>query len=336
MIDEIIYKLKLIFIPCEENKYRPKFLESKFLYYYAALLLVLKFIIIPFFIYLPKTNFFADLTRTALINCVNRERESLGLTILSENSKLIDAAYLKAKDIIEKDYFAHYSPEGISPWHWFILAGYNYNFAGENLAIGFLDSEEVHQAWLNSPSHKENILNPNYSEIGIAVLKGDFQGKETTVVVQLFGKPQIRVAEAKAAKVEEISTPKEITQEEKIATETTPVASETPIPPREVLSTFKEINNKKTLAFGLFSFLSSGYYDLLQKIIYGSLVFIVISLILTVLCDIFIYHAYEIQYKDMVFKTIYFGVFLLILLSIDKGTIIQLIPHNFISSQIYF
>ncbi|MDD5145867.1 MAG: CAP domain-containing protein [Candidatus Pacebacteria bacterium] len=318
-------QLKLIFIPCEENKYRPKFLAGNFLYYYAIILLILKIIIIPVFIYLPKSLLFADLTEVSLIELTNKNRESLGISTLTESQVLKTAAYLKAKDMLEKDYFSHSSPEGLTPWYWFKASGYNYKYAGENLAIGFLDSEEVNQAWLSSPSHKENILDPNYSEIGIAVLKGDFAGKETTIVVQFFGTSQAKAAVLPAETQQNL--PQAAAENENVLPKES--AAETgQISIQEVASASK--TTKNNLTFNFLSFLSSGYYGLLQGVIYGSLLFITISLFITVFFDIFIYRAFEIQYKDIVLKAASFSVLLIILLSFDKGTILQLIPHNLI------
>jgi len=310
MLKGIIFKLKLIFIPCEDNNYRPKFLDSQFLFYYLIVLLVLKLIVVPFFIYFPKSAFFADLTKTALTNFTNKARMALGIQTLKENPKLEEAAYLKAKDIIEKDYFSHQSPEGISPWDWFKKAGYDYKFAGENLAIGFLDSEEVHQAWLDSPSHKQNLLDPNYSEIGIAVLKGDFQGSETTVVVQLLGTPQPLPVEEKP----ETNLP---LPEKEVLPEKEEIVSE------ETSPQLLEKNQKDILALNFLSFFSSDYFNLLQKIIYGSLILIIISLLINIFVRI------DIQYKDLIFKTTGFIVLLIFFIFLDKEFLIQLIPHNF-------
>ena len=185
---KIIFKIKLIFIPCEENHYRPGILQSNFLPFLLLFLFFLKFIIIPFLIYFPNANLFADVSKAVLIELTNKERQELGLNLLKENSKLNQAALLKAQDILTYDYFAHQSPQGKTPWHWIKKANYNYQTAGENLGIGFLDSTEVHQEWNNSPSHKANLLNPKYQEIGIAIVKGNFQGNDATIVVQLFGK----------------------------------------------------------------------------------------------------------------------------------------------------
>jgi len=183
-------KLKLNFLPSPENNFRPHFLESRFLTYYFLVLLILKLLALTSLFYLPKSSLFADLSKITLIQLLNQEREKLGLSPLKENPKLSQAAFLKAQDILSKDYFSHQSPEGKSPWYWFKLVNYRFQYAGENLAIGFLDSEEVYYAWKNSPSHRANIFNPHYQETGIAILKGEFQGNETYVIVQLFGTSQ--------------------------------------------------------------------------------------------------------------------------------------------------
>lgn len=338
MAKAIFGKLKLICIPCKGNKYKPKFLENKFLFYYTIILLLLKLTIIPFFLYFPKTIFFADLTKTNLIELTNSARQYLGLRPLKENSLLNEAAYLKAKDMIEKDYFAHYSPEGITPWHWLKKSGYNYMLAGENLAIGFLEPEQVHLAWMNSSSHKRNILNPNFQEIGIAVLKGNFQGKETTLVVQFFGTQKTIVLPKKAPRPQVITkeeTPKTpvITREKRqVSEEKTkePIAKEKVVSkPEEAVSVVTEKKFEKTPTLLLLQFMTTNYYNLIQKIIYGSLILVIFSLLVNVFCDIFIYRKFEIQYKDIIFKAIGFSVLWFILLFLDKLTIIKLITHNF-------
>ncbi len=318
MADKLFLELKCLFLPCAENKYRPKFLDSSFLYRFAALLLVLEFAVIPFFIYLPKTGFFADLTKTSLIQLANLARESLGEEPLTENQQLDNAAYLKAKDMLDKGYFAHSSPEGTTPWFWFREAGYDYKYAGENLAIGFLESEEVNRAWLDSPLHRENILGANYSEIGLAVVSGEFQGKQTTVVVQLFGSPRISM------QIIPITT-KQTTE----APTTEAATSQENGQLKIILSAQNETGPKNDFTMGLISFFASDYYNLLQNIIFGFLIFIIILLINAVLFDIFVYRAYEIQYKDILLKTLGFCLILVILLHFDKSSMIQLIPHDF-------
>lgn len=353
MILEIItLKLKVLFIPCEENKYRPKFLTSNFLYYYAILLLILKISIIPFFAFFPNNIFFADINEATLVELVNQTRAYFGLHPLRVNPLLENTAYLKVNDMFKNDYFAHNSPRGITPWFWFQKAGYNYKFAGENLAIGFLDSAQVHQAWLDSPSHRNIILSPNYNEIGIAVLKGEFQGKEVPIVVQHFGtlQPEVKAMEKELTlpevpkvsiekPIEKIEEPKkealpikerkvETEAESEIKTEKEIVVQRELNETGEVLAAFQEPGDKNNFSFKLLSFLASDYYTLLQRIIYGSLILILFSLFITIFFDLFIYRAFEIQYKDIVLKAICFSVLFLIFLSIDKNMMIQFIPHD--------
>lgn len=314
MAKSIILQLKNLFVPYEANNFKPKFLQSRYLAYYLILLLVLKLMTFPLLACFPKTTFFADISKNVLINLTNQDRISQGLPPLKENPQLSQAAYLKAKDIMDKDYFSHDSPEGITPWYWIKKAGYNYKFAGENLAIGFLDSEEVYNAWMLSLPHQKNVLNPNYKEMGIAVLNGDFQGNEIAVVVQLFGS----------------SLPKEKSALPLASAATTTIAlAEEQKPSENIQETQQEVlsaqanENKDKLGFKLFSFVSLYYYDFLQKIIYGSLILMIISLFIN------IFVRYDVQCPDLIFKTLCFVLLLIFFVFLDKSTVIQLIPHGF-------
>lgn len=133
------------------------------------------------------SRFFASIYPDVLVGLTNDYRQANSIAILTVNPLLEEAAKMKAEDMAQKGYFAHTSPEGITPWHWFEKAGYNFVYAGENLAINFSDSEALHKAWLSSLGHKENIVNKNFSEIGIAVARGLYKEKEAFFVVQLFG-----------------------------------------------------------------------------------------------------------------------------------------------------
>lgn len=124
-----------------------------------------------------------------LVDLTNGSREEEGLSPLRENPLLSSAARLKAEDMAARGYFSHTSPDGLSPWHWFSLVGYEYRAAGENLAVHFESDENVLSAWMKSPSHRANILNDAFTEVGIAAAEGEFEGRKTTFVVQLFGKP---------------------------------------------------------------------------------------------------------------------------------------------------
>jgi len=129
----------------------------------------------------------AAISTSTLIDFVNSSRAQSGLAPLSVNEKLQSAALSKAQDMFANQYFAHTSPQGKTPWDFINQSGYTYVYAGENLAIGYNDNNELHTAWMNSPSHRENILNPNFKEIGIAQLSGTFDGLQNVIVVQTFG-----------------------------------------------------------------------------------------------------------------------------------------------------
>ncbi len=126
----------------------------------------------------------------AIILLTNLNRAERQIGELTVNPVLEKAAQMKADDMVSKGYFAHTSPDGVTPWYWFQQAGYEYVYAGENLAVNFTDSHKVDQAWMNSEFHRKNILDGRFTEIGVATSKGYFNGKETVFVVQMFGAPK--------------------------------------------------------------------------------------------------------------------------------------------------
>lgn len=130
----------------------------------------------------------ADVTISDLFEFHNRERAKAGLQPLILNTTLSNSATAKAATMMEIDCWSHYCPPEKDPWDYFAEAGYNYQYAGENLAEGFDDIESVMNAWMNSPTHKENIMNPDFKEIGFGFAFGDFQGKENNIIISVhFG-----------------------------------------------------------------------------------------------------------------------------------------------------
>jgi len=324
-----IFKLKVLFIPCQENNYKPRFIESDVLLYCVIALFVLKIIAVSFYVYLPRTIFFADITKTVLIDLTNQERGDLGLTTLKENSKLNQAAYQKATDMLNNNYFSHYSPSGISPWYWFKQAGYNYKIAGENLAIGFVDSEEVFKAWENSPTHKANLVNGKFNEIGMAVLQGDFNGLKTTVVVQLFGSPYIAAPAQKpiTVKPEEKIEEKiaEVIPQEEVATETTKEEKQQVAGAvQSEFSISQQRSDKENFKLNFVRFMALNYPKIVQDIIFYSLLIITAALILNVFIKI------KIQDRNLVLKTSFFIILLVLFVISDKECILRFIPHNLI------
>jgi uncharacterized protein YkwD len=130
-----------------------------------------------------------DFDASTLALLTNSVRASYGLETLAEDVLLDAAAQLKANDMASRGYFAHVSPLGVSPWSWFASVGYFYMYAGENLAVRFDDPVNVVAAWLVSPMHRANILRSSYTQMGIGVARGMYQGEEATFVVQFFGRP---------------------------------------------------------------------------------------------------------------------------------------------------
>ncbi len=191
--------------------------------YYLLVLIFLRLAFGPFAWYFSRSIFFADVTSDVLLDLVNSTREDERLSPLKISDQLNLAAYQKARDMIDNQYFAHYSPGGISPWCWFSQVGYQYYYAGENLAIHFFDSAEVHEAWMSSSSHRANILNPNYQEMGLAVVTGYFEGQETAIVVQLFGTPRQLTEYQPSNEPAQVIEIQEILSEPEIVVEQIPV-----------------------------------------------------------------------------------------------------------------
>ena len=131
----------------------------------------------------------AQAVDSPLITMTNIDRLAVGLEALYPNVRLKNAAVAKAEDILREQYFDHYSPDGKSPWDFMAEKDYKYHRAGENLAVGFNDLSKVNDAWLSSPSHKANILNENFEDIGIGMSRGILWGREVVVIVQMFGEP---------------------------------------------------------------------------------------------------------------------------------------------------
>jgi uncharacterized protein YkwD len=191
-VNNTLRRIKDHFIPSKANDFQPHFLRLRF----ALLLLAFIFTVEGFFLahtlfILPNSNYFAAIFATVLVDETNNTRSSEKLGQLRVSSVLEKAAQLKADDMAAKGYFAHNSPDGKTPWYWFEQVGYDYAAAGENLAVNFTDSKDVTEAWLASPTHRANIMNANYTEIGIATAKGMYKGKDAIFVVQEFGRPSL-------------------------------------------------------------------------------------------------------------------------------------------------
>lgn len=131
------------------------------------------------------------LSSREVIEWTNIYRGENSLGSLSINTRLNKSAFIKAQDMLNRQYFAHNSPSGEGVADLVKDAGYEFILVGENLALGNFENEkELLRAWMNSPGHRENILNTSYLEIGVGVVQGTFEGKTTWIAVQHFGKPR--------------------------------------------------------------------------------------------------------------------------------------------------
>lgn len=183
--------LKHLFHPQRSNNHRPKLLHPK-------PLIFMSLIAVGFFqmfhlvisLNLPQGNilgYASNITVAQIIEGTNNERAKQGLVALTYNQQLSEAAAGKAQDMFNEQYWAHTSPSGKEPWDFIKNVGYSYRVAGENLARDFDSTAPMISAWMNSPTHRANIMNSRYRDIGLAVVDGKLNGVETTLVVQMFG-----------------------------------------------------------------------------------------------------------------------------------------------------
>lgn len=186
-----IKKLKHKVLPHPQKKQRATLLQSKavFLYSLGALL------IFSFFRQIPSVlpgilGYASNITVSDLLKYTNERREALGVGSLTLNPKLTQAAQKKAAHMFSKNYWAHKAPDGTEPWSFILGENYDYLYAGENLAKNFNDSSDVVEAWYKSPSHRDNLVSDKYTDVGFAVVNGVLDGYETTLVVQMFGRPR--------------------------------------------------------------------------------------------------------------------------------------------------
>lgn len=187
---KFFWHIKNYFIPTPGNKYHPHFFRKETAMAIGA---VLVFLQIGYFVHTTlvfnKTGFLAAVLPGVLTALTNNDRAINGVGTLTEEPLLTVAAQKKAADMAEKGYFSHVTPDGKAPWYWLDLVGYNYSYAGENLAVNFTDSKDVEEAWMKSPTHRANIVRSEFTRIGIGTAQGVYEGKDVTFVVQFFATP---------------------------------------------------------------------------------------------------------------------------------------------------
>lgn len=195
--------LKHYFLPHRGNAFRPHALRHKALSVYS-LTLLLSQVLFGATMYSGPVIMSGDAKTVAtnIISLTNKEREKTGLGKLYHNATLEKAAEDKLKDMFTADYWDHTGPKGQTAWDFISTEGYRYLLAGENLARGYERSEDVVKAWMESPTHRENMLNGRFQEIGVAIGSGKIKGNLTTVIVQLFGQPRTAFAASESQKIE--------------------------------------------------------------------------------------------------------------------------------------
>lgn len=228
--------LYCLVLPHPSNNHRAAFLHHKIISLFIFL-----FIFGSFFFpsnlnpFKDKLGALADISNAELVNLTNQMRAQNGLGALTENGQLDAAASAKADDMFAKNYWAHNSPDGLTPWVFIKGAGYNYIYAGENLARGFGSATDVVNAWMASPEHRENLLSGNYREVGFAVKSGSLTGEETLLVVQELGSTSVMGATNTQPTSVPTAVPTIVPTEAPTAAPTatptfTPTPSPTPVP----------------------------------------------------------------------------------------------------------
>ncbi len=191
-------KIANFFIASAENNYRPAALSYKAFIIYGLILLILRLLLGTL------TAQGSAVESNALMQLINQERSQRNLNELLVHPSLVIAATEKSQDMIDRDYFAHIDPDGNYVWPKIIAAGYTpYKMLGENLAVDFATSEGMVKAWIDSPTHRANLLNTEFVDQGLSALYGDYKDRYTNLTASLFGtlaevskpKPQVKAQE---------------------------------------------------------------------------------------------------------------------------------------------
>lgn len=190
-------QLRHALIPQKGNQYRPHLVRLQGI---TAVLVVAVFMQVLYgFVSSGRLEVLgrvSSVSASDVLADTNVARAQSSLPALKDNDELTSAAFAKAKDMFANNYWAHTSPTGVTPWKWLGDAGYNYDMAGENLAKNYPTAQETVNAWMASPTHRANILNTKYQDIGLAVVEGILNGRDTTLVVAFYGEPATVAATA--------------------------------------------------------------------------------------------------------------------------------------------
>lgn len=216
--------LRHLFLPHHSNNHRARILHHEFMLALVAILVVGSIFVGT----LQKTHpgvlgVSVNMSIDDLLLLTNAQRQQNNLPALQLNGQLNAAAAAKAANMFAENYWAHNSPSGKTPWDFIHGAGYNYVYAGENLARGFSTAQDTINAWMASPGHRANVLSANYADVGFAIAQGNLTGDPNTVlVVEEFGSQSFAHPSN--------SAPVGTTQQVNPPTNSVPTAVPTPIP----------------------------------------------------------------------------------------------------------
>lgn len=186
--------IKKYFIPHAANNYHPHILHGKRFFWYTALAAAIKVMVVVFVLLLPEEAFLMPeilaVQQDKVIALTNEFRKKSGLPELKENIRLFSSSGAKAEDMAREQYFSHQSPKGKTLSFFLDQAGYQYRVAGENLAVGYFDAQETVEAWKASPTHRANLLDKDFTEIGVGARRGVFEGASSVFLAQHFGQPK--------------------------------------------------------------------------------------------------------------------------------------------------
>lgn len=203
----------------------------------------------------------SDVSTQELLILTNEKRQENGLEPLTTDDRLSQAAAGKATDMFSKDYWAHNAPDGTTPWSFIKGAGYDYIYAGENLARGFNSAQDVINAWMASPEHRQNMLSANYQNVGFAVATGKLSGEDTVLVVEMLGStslaPEPIAKEPVKSVAVAIASPSPVANSENVPSPTqiiTPTpAAQLVVSPTPFVPEASPISNPKGLVIGAVS-----------------------------------------------------------------------------------
>lgn len=188
-MDSLYKTFVRLFAPHKSNNHRPGVLHPEGFFFLSALLIGVSLFTRAFTATTLPTilGFASSITASQVVEQTNQQRTVLGISRLTMNSALNQAALAKGNNMCADQYWAHISPSGTTPWVFIKNAGYKYAVAGENLARDFADTGAMVSAWMASPTHRANIANDRYKDIGVAVIDCKLLGSDTALVVQMFG-----------------------------------------------------------------------------------------------------------------------------------------------------